>query len=171
MHVRPAWSPSPTLAPTPRAWPAWAVVALGGSALALADLGFVSVYWFLHSGVAPVRIGQGIASWVVGSQAAHAGGLDAAIAGALLYCATVAAMVAGYMRIAARWPRLHARAWFAGTVYGIAMYGLLFEVLVPYVSAASVGNGHAPVSWTLACLVSYAGIGIGCAAIARSQAR
>ena len=131
MHVRSAWSHSPALPEAHRAWPAWASVALGGSALALADLAFASLYWFLHSGLAPVRIGQAIASWVLGSHAAHAGGVDAAIAGALLYCATVAAMVAGYMRLTTHWPRLHAHAWIAGSVYGIAMYALLFEVFVP----------------------------------------
>ena len=171
MHVRTAWSHSPALPESHRAWPAWASVALGGSALALADLAFASLYWFLSTGLAPVRIGQSIASWVVGSHAADAGGIDAAIAGALLYCATVAAMVAGYMRLATHWPRLHAHAWIAGSVYGLAMYGLLFQVLVPYFSAATVCGGHLPLSWTIACLAAYAGIGIGCAVIARAHAR
>ncbi|MUV13906.1 hypothetical protein [Noviluteimonas gilva] len=171
MHVRPAWSHSPALSGAHRVWPAWASVALGGSAFALADLAFASLYWFFYGGVTPVRIGQGIASWVVGSHAAHAGGVDAAIAGVLLYCAAVAAMVAGYMRLTARWPRLHAHAWIAGSVYGMAMYGLLFEVIVPYFSAATVSGGSAPLSWTIACLAAYAGIGMGCATIARAHAR
>ena len=80
-------------------------------------------------------------------------------------------MVAGYMRITMRWPRLHRHASIAGGVYGIAMYALLFEVFVPYVSAASARTLHAPLSWTIACLAAYAGIGIGCAAIARAHAR
>jgi hypothetical protein len=165
MHVRPAL-PLGSAAP---AWPAWASIAIGGSALALADLAFASTYWFFH-GVAPVRIGQGIASWVVGSAASHAGGADAAIAGVLLYCACVAAMVAGYMRLTTMWPRLHAHAIVAGAAYGVAMYGLLFEVIVPYLSAATVSSGASPSSWILGCLVAYAGIGIGCAAIARAHA-
>ena len=58
--ILPARGPPCTFAPpgpTPRpsreahrAWPAWASVALGGSALALADLAFASLYWFLYSG-------------------------------------------------------------------------------------------------------------------------
>ena len=171
MHVRSAWSPAPALPAAPRAWPAWASVALGGSALALVDLAFASLYWFLSAGVPPVRIGQGIASWIVGSQAAHAGGTDAAVAGVLLYCAVVSAMVAGYLRITARWPGLHAHAWLAGSVYGMAMYGVVFEVFVPHLSAATVGSGAMPLSWTCACLAVFAGIGLGCAAIARAHAR
>jgi hypothetical protein len=171
MHVRPAWSHAPALQEAHRAWPAWASVALGGSALALADLAFASLYWFFYGGVTPVRIGQGIASWIVGSHAAHAGGVDAAIAGVLLYCATVAAMVAGYMRLASQWPGLHRHALLAGSVYGFAMYALLFEVFVPHLSAATVSGGSAPLSWTIACLAAYAGIGIGCAVIARAHAR
>ena len=171
MHVRSAWSHAPVLSAAPRAWPAWASMALGGSAFALADLAFASLYWFLYAGVPPVRIGQGIASWVVGSHAAHAGGVDAAIAGALLYCATVAAMVAGYMRLTTRWPQLHRHAWIAGSAYGMAMYGLLFEVIVPYFSAATARTSSAPLSWTIACLATFAGIGIGCAVIARAHAR
>jgi hypothetical protein len=154
---------------SPRALPAWAWVAFGGLALGAADLAFAALYWFLHSGTPPMRIAQGIASWVIGTPAARAGGAATAFAGFALYCAVVGAMVGGYLRIAARWPRLHAQAWFAGSVYGIAMYALLFRVVLPLFSAATPPQ-HLPVSWTVACLAAYGGIGIGCAFIARAKA-
>jgi hypothetical protein len=151
------------------AMPTWARIAVGGSALALADLAFAAAYWFLHSGLAPIRVAQGVASWVIGAHAAKAHGLDSAIAGVLLYCAVVSAMVAGYARLASSWPTLHRHVLAAGIAYGVAMYGLLFRVIVPHFSAATVGANSAPLSWTIACLAAYAGIGLACALIARHE--
>jgi uncharacterized membrane protein len=151
-----------------RPLPVWAWVAGGGIALGFADLAFAALYWSLHSDFPPIRIAQGIAGWVLGTQEARAGGIATALAGLALYAAIVAAMVAGYMRLARHWPRLHAHAWSAGTAYGLAMYVLLFDIVLPNFSAATLPT-HAPLSWTVACLAAYAGIGLGCAAIARAS--
>src|SRR5687768_14751701 len=99
MHARPALRPHVAL---PSA--AWAWVAVGGIGLGLADLAFAALYWFLHSGTPPIRIPQAIAGWVLGAHDARAGGIATALAGVALYCAIVSAMVAGYMRLASRWP-------------------------------------------------------------------
>lgn len=149
--------------------PAWAWVALGGTVLGLADLAFAALYWFLHSGLAPIRIPQSIAGWVLGSAQARAGGAATAFAGAALYCAVIGAMVAGYLKLAAWRPRLHARVALAGIAYGLAMYVLLFRIVLPLVAASS-SHGAMPLSWTIACLAAYAGIGVGCALIARMKA-
>ena len=78
-------------------------------------------------------------------------------------------MVAGYLRLSSRWPRVHGHVAEAGVVYGLAMYTLLFRVVLPLFVA---GEPHAlPMSWTVACLAAYAGIGVGCALIARSAQR
>ena len=167
MHVRSAANSAIELPALPR----WALITLAGSALVLGDLTFAATYWFFHSGVAPMRLGQGIASWVLGSHAAKAGGMTTAIAGVFLYCAVGVAMVATYLRISAHWPAMHKHPIVAGVLYGIAMYALIFEVFVPYLSAATVGGGHGPVSWTLGCLVAFAGIGLGCVAMARKHLR
>ena len=153
-----------------RSLPVWAWVALGGTALGLGDLAFAALYWFLHSSLAPIRIPQSIAGWVLGAADARAGGAATAFAGAALYCAIVGAMVAGYLKLTAWRPALHAHVAFAGIVYGLAMYALLFKVALP-LFAANASGATMPWHWTLACLAAYAGIGTGCAAIAAAHAR
>jgi len=155
--------------PVARPLPGWRWVAGGGIVLGFADLAFAALYWSLHSDLPPIRIAQGIAGWVLGTQEARAGGVATALAGLALYAAIVSAMVAAYMRLTARWPRLHAHVLIAGIAYGIAMYGVLFKLVLPNFSAASLPT-NAPLSWTIACLAAYAGIGLGCAAIARARA-
>lgn len=165
MHARPALQSRTSPTAGLRALPVWAWVAGGGIVLGLADLGIAAGYWFLHSGTDPIRIPQAIAGWVLGREHARAGGMATALAGAALYCAIVGAMVAGYLRLASRWPRVHAHVADAGVVYGLAMYVLLFRIVLPLFVA---GEPHAlPMSWTAACLAAYAGIGVGCALIAR----
>lgn len=149
--------------------PAWAWVAFGGVALGLGDLAFAALYWFLHSGTAPIRIPQAIAGWVLGSADARAGGPATALAGAALYCAVIGAMVAGYIALSNRRPALHAHVAIAGVAYGLAMYVLLFRIVLPLVAANS-RSSTMPLSWTIACLAAFAGIGVGCALIARAKA-
>ena len=150
--------------------PAWAWVACGGVALGLADLGFAALYWALHSGVAPIRVPQSIAGWVLGPAVARAGGIATALAGVALYCSVVAGMVAGYLKLSAWRPVVHARWASSGAIYGLAMYVLLFRLVLPLAASAPAPASAMPTSWTLACLAAYAGIGIGCALIARSKA-
>ena len=69
MHARPALTHVELPSPAARAWPRWAWIAGGGTALALADLVFAAAYWFLHSGTSPMRIPQSIAAWVLGTPA------------------------------------------------------------------------------------------------------
>lgn len=153
-----------------RPLPAWAWVALGGMVLGLADLAFAALYWFLHSGMAPIRVPQSIAGWVLGTAAARAGGMATALAGAALYCAVVAAMLAGYLKLSAWRPAMHARVALWGGTYGLAMYLLLFRVVLPLAAPDRAPSPAMPASWTLACLAAYAGIGMGCALLARAKA-
>src|SRR5688500_15076268 len=162
--------PSAARPPNARPLPAWAWVACGGVALGLADLAFAALYWFLHSGVAPIRIAQSISGWVLGPAAARAGGIPSALAGAALYCAVVAAMVAGYLKLSAWRPAVHARVAFSGAMYGLAMYVLLFRLVLPLAAPANAPTSAMPPPWTIACLAAYAGIGIGCALLARAKA-
>jgi hypothetical protein len=165
MHAVPLASPARPTAP-----PAWAWIAFGGLALGLGDLAFAALYWFLQVGLPPIRVAQAIAGWVLGSEAARAGGLATAFAGAALYCYIVGAMVAGYLRLHARSLRVRNAGLAAGVVYGLAMYALLFKIVLP-LFAANAGGAALPWHWTLACLAAYAGIGAGCAAIAATHAR
>lgn len=156
--------------PGARPLPGWAWVALGGVVLGLSDLAFAALYWFLHDDLAPIRVPQSIAGWVLGTVAARSGGIATALAGATLYCAVVAAMVAGYLKLSAWRPSVHARVVFSGGMYGLAMYVLLFRIVLPLVVPAYPPAPKMPLSWTAACLAAYAGIGIGCALLARAKA-
>lgn len=169
IHSKPDARPSGARRSDARPLPAWAWVACGGVALGLADLAFAALYWFLHSDAAPIRIPQAIAGWVLGPAAARAGGVATALAGAALYCTVVAAMVAGYLKLSAWRPAMHARWAFSGAMYGLAMYVLLFRLVLPVANPTHVPAAM-PSSWTLACLAAYAGIGIGCALLARAKA-
>jgi len=153
-----------------RPLPAWAWVACGGVAIGLSDLAFAALYWFLHSGLAPIRVPQSIAGSVLGTAAARAGGIATALAGAALYCVVAAAMVAGYLRLSAWRPAVHARVAFSGAMYGLAMYVLLFRIALPLAVPDRSPASAMPLSWTAACLAAYAGIGIGCALLARAKA-
>ena len=113
-----------------------------------------------------MRIAQSIAGWIIGTHEARAGGMSTAIAGTVLYCATIVALVALYERIAARWPRVHAHVGSIGFAYGVAGYALILRILVPSFSAATVPQ-ELPLSWTIACVAAWGGIGFGCAWIAR----
>jgi len=138
-HTLPAWRWIPTLG-----------IAAGG-----ADLAFAAAWW-APLGVAPIRIPQGIAGWVVGNPAAYAGGWATAIFGALLYLSLVGLMVAGYLALARRVRPLVAHPLACGAAYGMAMYVLLFEVVH---RAILVWTGQpqpqAPIAWVAACAFAY----------------
>jgi hypothetical protein len=145
--------------------PAWALIAVGGAGLALADLAFAAAFWSLRSGTPPIRIPQSVAAWVLGSEAAHAGGLATALAGMLLYACLLCATVAGYAYLFRRAAIARAAGLAGGILYGCALYVLLFQLLLPAWSAAPPDESSW--AWTLACVLAYAGIGAGCAWIAR----
>jgi len=160
MHAVPVLHPL-----SPRPLPAWARIAAGGAGLALADLAFAAVFWSLRSGTPPIRIPQSIAAWVLGSEAAHAGGVATALAGMLLYACLASAMVAGYVVLFRHAAIVRAAGLAGGILYGCALYVLLFQLVLPTWSAAPPDDSSW--AWTLACVVAYAGIGAGCAWIAR----
>ena len=160
MHAAPALH---SLSSRPLPAPAW--IAIGGAGLALADLAFAAAFWSLRNGTAPLRIPQSIAAWVLGSEAAHAGGLATALAGMLLYACLVCAMVAAYVHLFRRAALVRAAGMAGGTLYGCALYVLLFQLVLPAWSATPPGD--ASPAWIFACVVAYAGIGAGCAWIAR----
>ena len=152
-----------------RALPRLGWIALGGVVFALADLAVAAVFWGLRSGVPAIRIPQAIASWVLGSGPAHAGGIATAVAGFALYCAVMGVIVDGFVRLHARSAHVRASGLVGGALSGMAAYALLFHVIVPNFTAVH-DNGVTPMSWLLACAATFAGIGIGCAGIARVAA-
>jgi hypothetical protein len=160
MHAAPALH-----LPTRRPLPPWAWTVAGGAGLALADLAFAAAFWALRSGTPPIRIPQSIAAWVLGSEVAHLGGVATALAGTLLYACLVCAMVAGYAYLSRHAAVVRTAGIAGGVLYGCGLYLVLFRLVLPAWSAAP--PDPSPPAWALACIVAYAGIGAGCAWIAR----
>lgn len=131
---------------------AWAWIVVGGLAVGSADLLFAMAWW-AQSGTPPVRIVQSIWAWIVGREAAFAGGMASAAAGAALYYALMSAIVAIYHLAARDYRALRDRPLLAGALYGAAWFVLLHVVIVPLFSAAPPRR-FLP-DWNLACLLAH----------------
>jgi hypothetical protein len=113
------------LAPTPVRRP-WRTIALGASVIGLADLLAASAI----NGVAPPRVARAVAAGLLGP-AARDGGSPAALLGVGLQVAMSILIAAIYVGLAARVPRLAARPWLAGLLYGIGIFVVMNFVVVP----------------------------------------
>jgi hypothetical protein len=144
------------------------LVSLVGVLGGCADLGFAAAYW-LPQGVAPIRIPQSIAAWVLGKEAAITGGSATALMGIALYCYLTTLMATLYVLMARRHPVLVRRPFLAGALYGAAMYLLLFRAIVPLWTG--IPSSPEPLEWTLACVAAFVFfIGIPSALCARLKA-
>lgn len=142
---------------------------LGGVTAACLDLSFAAIYWTTLHGSSPTRVLQSIASWVLGADA-FAGGSQTAALGAALYTYLMCVLMALYHAAAARHPVLLRRPLACGALYGMGMYLLIFQLIVPNFTATS--PQPPPLDWTLACLLAYAVlIGIPCALFTRIARR
>jgi hypothetical protein len=143
----------------------WLLV--GGYTAAVLDLSVAVAYWAPH-GVAPSRIPQSIAAWVLGP-AAFSGGTLTAVFGALLYGQLLWGVASLYHAIARRHPLLLKRPLACGALYGIAAYASIFQLLVPLL--CGVRPVVAPY-WTATCLLAYATVvGMPCALFSRAAGR
>ncbi len=158
---------SQALAPVRPAMPAlfWSV--MGGTAAAMLDLAVAAAYWGAR-GVAPDRIFQSIAAWLLGPAAFTGGALTVAL-GAVLYAGVLSGVMGAYRRLARRFPALRHRPFSGGALYGASMYGLIFLIFVPHFSAATP-VAHAW-QWHAVCVAAYVTlVGIPAALLARIQA-
>ena len=111
--------------------------------VAALDLVEVSAFYALYRDVPPLRIGQSIASGVLGADA-YRGGLPTALLGVALHTLIMGVIVAAFAVAARRMPVL-ARRWFAaGVAYGLAVYAVMNLIVVP-LSAAVTGAASWPV--------------------------
>lgn len=125
------------------------------------DLAF-AITWWLFEDVAPTRVMQSIASWVIGREAALSGGVVTVVFGVLLHFSIMALIATIYFLLGRRIARLRLRPLRWGAAYGCAVFVIQYLVIVPYFSAATPTTTH--VWWSLACLVVYALlVGIPCA--------
>lgn len=128
------------------------------------DLADASIFFGLR-GVEPVRIPQSIASGLLGRDA-YAGGAATAALGALLHFAIIAVIVMVYVAASRRAPSLVRRPWLYGSLYGLAEYAVMNQVVVP-LSAAAVGP-TAPAALVNGLLIHAFGVGLATALFARA---
>lgn len=104
------------------------------------DISYAFIIWGLR-GVTPIRIGQSIASGLLGREAAVGGGTATGLFGLLLHF-ILATIIASIYYIAARNIRLLVdRAVPFGIAYGLVTYGVMNYVVMPLSAIGAVGDG------------------------------
>lgn len=147
----------------------WVLVA--GLTVGTLELASASIFWATHD-VPPSRILQVIAGWIIGREAALSGGWTTVLLGAALHYYLMTAMAAGYALAARHAPWLLRRPLRYGALYGACLYGLMFFVLVPLLTATHPPAKAPRLDWQIVCFVSYVAlVGIPCALFARVAKR
>jgi hypothetical protein len=94
-------------------------------------------------GVSPIRVGQSVASGLLGREAAIAGGVPTGLLGIVLHFVMVLIMAAIYYAAATRIPFLVKRAAWCGPIYGLGLYLTMNHVVLP-LSAIGRHGGNGP---------------------------
>lgn len=150
------------------AWPAWSelpVFGLLGLLVGSLDLAFAIGYWVVRD-LPPERVVQAMAGWVLGRDAAFAGGWRTALLGTALHYGLMVSVAMGYRLAADRYAVLRRRPVLAGAAYGAGCYVLVHVIAVPL----SAGPPPPlPLDWQLTCLAVYVAlIGIPCGALTQA---
>jgi uncharacterized membrane protein len=105
-------------------------IVIAGLVAGALDISYAFIIWGLR-GVTPIRIGQSIASGLLGREAAVAGGTATGLFGLLLHF-VMATIIAAIFYFAARNIRMLVdRAVPFGIAYGLATYGVMNYVVLP----------------------------------------
>jgi hypothetical protein len=106
-------------------------ILLGGAAAGVADI--ISAFGTQKGRVLGVL--QYIGSGLIGSSAFDGGWATAAV-GLAVHFGLTTIMAALFVLAAQRWTVLLQKPWPAGLIYGALLYGTMFYVIVPHLSAA-----------------------------------
>jgi len=106
-------------------------VLLGGFAAGAADI----ISAIGGKGGKALLVLQYIGSGLIGMRAVDGGWLTGAV-GLAVHFGLTTIMAALFVLAARRWAVLWRNPWLAGFVYGALLYGAMFYVIVPYLSAA-----------------------------------
>jgi hypothetical protein len=139
-------------------------VAYGGLVVGVLDLLDAFIFFGLR-GVRPVRILQSIAAGLVG-RAAFQGGTATALLGVCLHFLIASTIVLTFFVASRRFPVLTRHAVASGMIYGLLVYAVMNQIVVP-LSAA----GSGPFSWPVlvnGLAIHAFGVGLPSALFARA---
>jgi hypothetical protein len=126
----------------------WRTIALAGLVAGACDITYACSVWAMR-GVSPIRIGQSVASGLLGREAAVAGGVATGLLGFVLHFTMTLIMAAVYFTAATRVPLLVRRAVPCGLVYGLGIYLVMNYVVLP-LSAIGKAGGSGPLALVVA---------------------
>ncbi|MEJ0037346.1 MAG: hypothetical protein WDO68_14920 [Gammaproteobacteria bacterium] len=106
------------------------------------DITYACAVWAFR-GTSPIRVGQSVASGLLGRDAAVAGGVPAGLLGFALHFGMALVMAAVYYAAATRIPLLVKRAAWCGPIYGLGLYLTMNYIVLP-LSAIGRHGGNGP---------------------------
>ena len=114
----------------------------GGLIGGACDITFACIVWATR-GATPIRVGQSVASGLLGRDAALAGGVPVGLLGLALHFVMALIMAAVYYAAATRIPLLVKRAAWCGPIYGLGIYLTMNYIVMP-LSAIGRHGGSGP---------------------------
>lgn len=124
------------VAPTRRSTGILRHVLAGAVVVGVLDAIDALVFFGLVRGASSQRIFQGVASGLIGRDAARAGGVSTALLGLLLHFLVAFCIVSTYFLLSRWWPLLTRRPVLCGLVFGVVAYFVMSFVVVPASLAA-----------------------------------
>lgn len=135
------------------------------------DITFACVAWAIRAGVTPIRVGQSVASGLLGREAALAGGVTTGILGLVLHFLMAIIMAAVYYAAATRIPLLVKRAVPCGLAYGLGIFCVMNFVVMPLSAIGKMGGNGPLVIMIPEILVHMFGVGLTIALFTRAALR
>lgn len=132
------------------------------------DITFACVVWAIRAGVTPIRVGQSVASGLLGREAALAGGVATGILGLTLHFLMAIIMAAFYYGAATRIPLLVKHAVPCGLAYGLGLYCVMNFVVLPLSAIGKMGGSGPLVIMIPEILVHMFGVGLTIALFTRA---
>jgi hypothetical protein len=114
-------------------------IVIAGLTAGALDITYAFIIWGLR-GVTPIRIGQSIASGLLGREAAVGGGTAMGLLGLLLHFILATIIAAIYYGAARNIRLLVDRAVPFGIAYGLVTYGVMNYVVMPLSAIGAVGD-------------------------------
>lgn len=114
-------------------------IVIAGLTAGALDIAYAFIIWGLR-GVTPIRIGQSIASGLLGREAAVGGGTATGLFGLLLHFVLATIIAAIYYGAARNIRLLVDRAVPCGIAYGLVTYGVMNYVVMPLSAIGAVGD-------------------------------